>query len=206
MECHAFLFLPKGVIILHFIVTILFIPFISPLPLQSGIYEYKWWQFYSINSPHPFIGFQWLTQTKFSEYLTPLLSKPQPNLNTTVGFYVKWLYTTTNTHHRNSMSAISQLLLPRFWWNFKGRFLWPYRTDSNCQGEICPRNICPYQEYLSCYWSDFDETLQVGSWEHLEQIPTVRVKFAQATFVLTTHVHIRNISAVTDPILMKLYR
>ena len=29
------------------------------------------------------------------------------------------------------------------------------------------------QQYLSCYWPDFDETLKVGSWEHLEQIPTV---------------------------------
>ena len=41
----------------------------------------------------------------------------------------------------------------------------------------------------------------VGSYEHLEQIPTVWVTFVHATFV-----HIRNISAVTDPILMKLYR
>ena len=60
-------------------------------------------------------------------------------------------------------------------------------------------------------WPDFDETLQVGSWEHLEQIPTFRVTFVHATFVhatfvLVTYVHIRNISAVTDPILMKLYR
>ena len=109
------------------------------------------------------------------------------------------------------MSAISQLLLTRFWWNFKGRFLWTIRTDSNCQGDICPRNICPrnicpYQEYLSCYWPDFDEILKVGSCEHLEQIPTVRVIFVHATFVLVTFVHIRNISAVTDLILMKLYR
>ena len=51
---------------------------------------------------------------------------------------------------------------------------------------------------------EFDETLKIGSWEHLEQIPTVMVTFVQATFVLTTFVHIRNISAVTDPILMKL--
>ena len=54
-------------------------------------------------------------------------------------------------------------------------------------------------QYLGCYSSDFDETLKVGSCEHLEQIPTVRV-----TFVLATFVHIRNILAVTDPILMKL--
>ena len=61
-----------------------------------------------------------------------------------------------------------------------------------------------YQEYLSSYWPDFDETLKVGSCEHLEQIPTVRVTFVHARFVLVTFVHIKNISAVTDPILMKL--
>ena len=41
---------------------------------------------------------------------------------------------------------------------------------------------------------DYDETLKIGSWEHLEQIPTVMVTFVQATFVLATFVHIRNIS------------
>ena len=60
------------------------------------------------------------------------------------------------------------------------------------------------QQYLSCYWPDFDETLKVGSWEHLEKIPIVMVTFVQATFVLATFVHIRNISAVTDPMLTKL--
>ena len=60
------------------------------------------------------------------------------------------------------------------------------------------------QQYFSCYWPDLDQTLKVGSWEHLEQIKTVTVTFVQATFVLATFVHIRNISAVTDPILMKL--
>ena len=59
--------------------------------------------------------------------------------------------------------------------------------------------------YLSCYWPDFDETFKVGSCEHLEHISTVRVTFVHVTFVLPTFVHIRNISAVTDPILMKLY-
>ena len=49
-----------------------------------------------------------------------------------------------------------------------------------------------------------DETLKVASWEHLEQILTVTVIFVQATFVQVTFVHIRNISAVTDPILMNL--
>ena len=56
---------------------------------------------------------------------------------------------------------------------------------------------------------DFDETLMVGSWEHLEQIPIVTVIFVQAifvqaTFVLVTFVHISNISAVTDTIWTKL--
>ena len=140
-----------------------------------------------------------------------LLSKHQPNLNTTVGFDHKMTLHTPPTH-RNSISGISQLLLTRFWRNFKGRFLWTFITDSNCHGDICPGNICPcdicqYQEYLSSNWPDFDKTLKIGSWEHLlEQIPTVMVTFVQATFVLVTFVHIRNISAVTDPILMKLYR
>ena len=51
---------------------------------------------------------------------------------------------------------------------------------------------------------NFDETLKIGSWEYLEQIPTVMVTFVQATFVLVTFVHIRNISAVSDTIWTKL--
>ena len=107
------------------------------------------------------------------------------------------------------MLAISQLLLTRFWWNFKCRFLGTSSTDFNCQGDICPRNICPrdicpYQEYLSSNWPNFDETLKIGSWEHLQQIPTVWGTFVQTTFVQMTFVHIRNISSVTDPILAKL--
>ena len=56
------------------------------------------------------------------------------------------------------------------------------------------------QQYLSCYLPHFDQNLKVGSWDH----PNVRVTFVQVTFVLATFVDIRNISAVTDPILMKL--
>ena len=108
-----------------------------------------------------------------------------------------------------SISAISQLLLSKFWSNFKGKFLGTFKLDSNCHdeicpGNICPRNICPYQEYLSSNWPDIDETLKIGFWEHLEQIPTVMMTFVQATFVLTTFIHIRNISVVTDPMLTKL--
>ena len=65
-----------------------------------------------------------------------------------------------------------------------------------------PQTQC--RQYLSCYWPDFDETLKVASLEHLEQIPSIKLTFVQATFVLATIVHIRNISAVTDLILMKL--
>ena len=84
------------------------------------------------------------------------MSKPQPNLNTTVRFDKKLTLQTPS--HKLNVSNISA------------------------------------------------DTLKVGSCEHLEQIPTVRVAFVHATFVLATFVHIRNISAVTDPILMKLYR
>ena len=98
--------------------------------------------------------------------LSLILSKPQPNLNTTVGFDNKMTLQTPPTHptpHTNSTSAISQLLLTRFWWKFKGRLLWTSRADSNrhgdiCPGNICPGDICPYQEYLSSYWPDLDET------------------------------------------------
>ena len=91
------------------------------------------------------------------------LSKPQLNHNSTwpnitlVGLDMKMtLHTPYHpTTNRNSMSAISQLLLTRFWWDYKCRFLGTSRTDSNCHGDICPGNICPsdicgYQEYLSC--------------------------------------------------------
>ena len=61
-------------------------------------------------------------------------------------------------------------------------------------------------QYFNCYWHDFDQTLKVGSWDQLEQIPTVTVTFVQATFVLATFVHIRIVSAVTDLILTKLER
>ena len=90
-----------------------------------------------------------------------------------------------------SISGISQLLLTRFWQNFKGRFLGLSWTDFNyhndiCPGNICPGDICQYQEYLSCYWLDFDQTLRVGSWDYLEQISTIAVTFVQATFVPAT--------------------
>ena len=107
---------------------------------------------------------------------------------------------------------ISQMLkikLTWFWRNFKRRFLWLSLIDFNCRtnicpGNICPDDICPHQECLSCYWHKFDQTLKVGSWDPFEHIPTVIMTFFQATFVLTTFVHNRNISVVYDLILTKL--
>ena len=62
-----------------------------------------------------------------------------------------------------SLSGIFQLLLTRFWPNFKGRFLGSFWTNfihhgEICPGKICPGDICPYLEYFSCYWPDFEKT------------------------------------------------
>ena len=85
-----------------------------------------------------------------------------------------------------SISAISQLLLARFGSNFKQRVLGTNTTDYNYLHDICPWNICPYQQYLSCYWPHLDQTLNKGSWEHMQQITTVTTT--------GTFVHISNIS------------
>ena len=82
-------------------------------------------------------------------------------------------------------------------------WVWRENDCANPTHPPHPTTETQCQQYLSCYWPDFAETLKVGSCEHLEQIPTVRVTFVHATFVLATFVHIRNISAVTDLILMK---
>ena len=64
------------------------------------------------------------------------LSKPQLNPNSTQpNITLSWVRHENDfayhpaTHHRNSMSAISQLLLTRFWWNFKCMFLGTSITD-----------------------------------------------------------------------------
>ena len=107
-----------------------------------------------------------------------------------------------------SISAISQLLLARFGSNFKQKVLGTYTTDYNChhdicQCNICPVDLCPYQQYLRCYWPDLDQTLNKGSWEHIQQITTVTTTFVQETFVLWTFVHISNISAGSGQIWIK---
>ena len=88
-------------------------------------------------------------------------TKPITKEPSLVYLFITPLSTTTNTHHTNSMSAISQLLLAQFWQNLKGRFLGHSWKDSNyqddiCSGNICHGDICPYQEYLSYYWPNFD--------------------------------------------------
>ena len=107
--------------------------------------------------------------------------------------------------HPTTAKTQCQQVLTRFWPNFKGRLLGTSRTDSKYHVYICPGDICPYQEYLSCYWPDFDENLKVASWEHWEQFPTAMLRFVQATFALVTFVHISNMSAVTGPILTTLF-
>ena len=58
------------------------------------------------------------------------------------------------------------------------------------------------QLLLAWFWPNFNPI--TGTWDHLEQIPAVTMTFVKATFDLGTFVHIRNISPVTDPILIKL--
>ena len=46
--------------------------------------------------------------------------------------------------------------------NFKDRILGPCLKDANCHSDICPGNICPgdicpYHQYISSYWTDFDQ-------------------------------------------------
>ena len=81
--------------------------------------------------------------------------------------------------------------MPRPVWEMLARPVWEVPN--------CPGDICPYLEYLSCYLPDFDETLNVASWEHLEHSLGIKLTFVKATLVLGTFSHIRNISAVTDP-------
>ena len=57
-----------------------------------------------------------------------------------------------------------------------------------------PSTQTQYQQYLRYYWPDLDETLNVGSWEHLEQISTVTVTFVQATYMSRENLSISGIS------------
>ena len=86
-----------------------------------------------------------------------------------------------------SISAISLLLLTWFWPNFKISFLGPSLTDVDCLSDICqsnvwPGNICPFEQYLSCYSTNFDHLLKVGFWGHVYQMPFVRGTFGPNIF------------------------
>ena len=59
-------------------------------------------------------------------------------------------------------------------------------------------------QYFSCYWPNFNETLNIGSWEHSEQVPPVTVTFVQKYLSWGYLSYIWNISDVTDPMLTKL--
>ena len=81
---------------------------------------------------------------------------------------------------------------------------WTLSIEQCCKVKEILSGHTGWVKYLNCYSPHFDQTLNLGSWEQLEQISTVMGIFVQATFVLATFVHIRNISAVTDSILTKL--
>ena len=53
--------------------------------------------------------------------------------------------------------------MTQFWPHLKPLFLGLSWTDSFCHSDICPGDICPDQEYLSCHWPDFDQMLNI-SW------------------------------------------
>ena len=59
-----------------------------------------------------------------------------------------------------SLSAIPQLLLTQFWPNLIVSFLGPTLQDVDYHGNIWPGIICPYQQYLSCYCTNFDKLLK----------------------------------------------
>ena len=81
--------------------------------------------------------------------------------------------------HTNSMSAICQVLLTQCLWYFKCRVLGTSRTDPNCHSDICPGDICPCQEFLSCYRPNFHENLKLCFFDHLYEMPTVLMTFFQ---------------------------
>ena len=47
--------------------------------------------------------------------------------------------------------------------------------DPQMSLQTTPPTQIQCQQYLSCYWLNFDQTFEVGSWEQLEQISTVTV-------------------------------
>ena len=69
----------------------------------------------------------------------------RPEWNGVIPFQPEW----------NELSIPAGMDIPiRLEWN---------ATPSIILRNMRPGNICPYQQYLSCYWPDFDQTLKVGS-------------------------------------------
>ena len=120
----------------------------------------------------------------------PNTTSTEPNLTLPkVGFYTKM----TQTQYQ------SELLLTQFRPNFKVRVPGPSSTDSDCH--FSRKHLSGISQL--CYWPNFDKKLKVDSWDLFEHIPTITITFVQTTLVFATFVHIRNISAVTDPIVAK---
>ena len=84
-----------------------------------------------------------------------------------VYWYLEQISTVSVTFvHATFVSAtfaqIRNISATQFWPNFKGRILGPCLKDADCYGDICQGNICPgdicsYMQYLSFYWSNFDQ-------------------------------------------------
>ena len=51
-----------------------------------------------------------------------------------------------------------------------------------------------YQQYLCCYWPNFDHTLKIVFLEHIEQIPIVKVTFIQEQIVSHTRIQAQGLS------------
>ena len=64
--------------------------------------------------------------------------------------------------------------------NFASSILQDGAMDWHYSDHIPPTHP-PYQQlmfrqqYLSCYWPDLDQTLNKGSWEHIQQKTTVQI-------------------------------
>ena len=112
---------------------------------------------------------EWKTCSTFRNCQNPNLTSTQQQFNQSWVWHENDVAHPPNPQHKLNV-LISLLLLTQFLPNFKHMFLGPSWTVFNCHSNICLGNICPYQEYLRCYWPNFDKTLKVSSWDYLEQI------------------------------------
>ena len=105
--------------------------------VELGLWQFR--HFWRIQTPpHGFSNARiWILD--FFVFRTPYTIECYQNHNSTQpNITLSWVrhendfayHPTPPHHHTNSMLAISQLLLTRFWWNFKCRFMGTSRTDS----------------------------------------------------------------------------